>query len=113
VIGTETSNGTSTACFGSPIDGRRTLARDARALHVNNRGQVVGGWNTQTGPQYAALWQLAVLPVETINSFDARVAVIGYGGMSTAEEVATYRQWIVNARGQRERRSRWRRHLYR
>ena len=98
VIGTSTSNGTSTAFFWSAIDGRRTLAHDARALDLNDRGQAVGGWNIQTGPEYAALWQLAVLPAETINSFDARVAVIDYGRTSTAEKVATYRQWIAKAR---------------
>ena len=86
------------AYFWSRADGRTNFAHFAQALDINNRGQVVGARGVIPGPGDATLWKMVVLPAETLNWYQARIAALAYGGAINTTQVTDDTRWLDKAR---------------
>jgi len=98
VVGTVATSSGPAAFFWSELGGRTTLGYGARALDVNDRGQVVGDRTPPPARPSATLWQVRITVGELLDWYESQIAVLRYGGSLTATELADGTRWVGKAR---------------
>jgi probable HAF family extracellular repeat protein len=98
VVGTVATTSGPAAFFWSELDGRTTLRYGARAIDINDRGQVVGDRTPPLARPSATLWQIRSTVSELLGWYESQIAVLRYGGSLSATELAEDTLWVGKAR---------------